>query len=606
MPLHRDRRATQQTRPPRPGGDGSAFDTSFRRRLLSVAAVFGLALAALLARAAQLCVVSAEAFGAQAMKQVLHDLQLHGPRGDILDRSGAPLAVSVQVSSLAARPKAIEDRARVAEALARTLQLRFEEVFPALTGTRGFVWIRRWLAPDQAARIEALGEHGLSLVPESRRYYPGRELAAHLLGFVGHDERGLEGLERAFDRELSGEPLTLTSLRDARGRHLLLGGVTPPATAGAGRSLVLTLDRGVQYLTEQALRRVVETSGAAAATAVVLEPQSGDIAALASYPAFNPNAIGKDDAGRRRNRAVADSFEPGSIMKVLTLAAAIEDRAISLTEKIFCENGSWRFGKHHITDLHRAGHLTPAEIIKFSSNICTAKIGLRLGAERLHAGLRRFLLGERTGAPLPGEVPGVLHPVARWRKSHVVTHSYGYGATVTALQLAQAYAAIAQGGELTRPRLVRSVIDRDGKVLQQFGREVRGRAVSAETARIVTRMMVGVTEKGGTGRRAAIPGFEVAGKTGTAMKVGPDGVYTSEKRRVFFAGFVPAEAPRLVAVVMVDEPRGKVTGGQVAAPAWREIAEGVLRLWNVAPTREIEKPTARTAARSGPRPEGGG
>jgi cell division protein FtsI (penicillin-binding protein 3) len=554
--------------------------------VVAVAAVFAALFAALLARAVHLCLFPSEAYGREAVRQALHDLQITGPRGDILDRAGAPLAVSTLVPSVYARPRAIEDRARTAEGLAVALSLRFEDVFPALTGDRGFVWIRRWLAPEAARRVEALRERGVGLMQEARRYYPDRELGAHVLGIVGHDGRGLEGLERAFDPTLRGEPLSMTALRDARGRSLLQHGAIPPG-AGSGRTLLLTLDRSLQYLAEEALARGARASRAKGGSFVALDPQSGEVLALASWPSFNPNAFDAHPPEERRNRAIVDALEPGSTMKPFTLATALEARAVRLSERIDCERGAWRVGKHLIRDVRRSGVLTPAEVVKYSSNICAAKIGLRLGAERLHAGLRRWFFGERAVVGLPGEAPGVLHPPERWRKSHVVTHSYGYGLQVTALQLAQAFAGIAQGGEVLKTRLVRAVLDREGNVLFRTEREVRGRAVSRATARAVARMMVGVTEKGGTGTRAAIPGFDVAGKTGTAMKVGEGGAYSAQKRVVYFAGFVPAEAPRFAAVVVLDEPEGAVTGGQAAAPVWREVAQGALRLWGVPPTREV-------------------
>jgi cell division protein FtsI (penicillin-binding protein 3) len=577
-----------------------------RKRLLAVALFFGLAFAGLFARAVKVCVLNHEIFGPQAVRQALGDLQLSGPRGDIVDRAGAPLAVSVQVPSAYARPRALEDRARVAERLATALKMRFEEVFPLLTGERRFVWLKRWLSPDEEKAVRSLGDRGISVVLEPRRYYPGRELAAHVLGFVGHDERGLEGIERTFDEQLRGAPLTFPSMRDARGRHLLISGVLPPATAGAGQTLVLTIDRVLQHIAEEALARAAQKSGAKGGSVVVLEPHGAEILALASYPRFNPNAFANHDGSERRNRAATDAFEPGSTAKVFTLGIALETGAATLSERIFCERGRWRVGTHRISDLKPHGRLTVAEVLRFSSNIGAAKIGRRLGARRLYEGLSRFFFGSRTGVPVPGESPGVLHPAARWREADVVTHSYGYGLAVTALQLAQAYAAIANGGEVVRPRLVRAVLDREGKVLHAFGREVRGRALSAATARTLTRLMVGVTQRGGTGRRAALPGYEVAGKTGTAMKIGTDGKYTPERRTVLFAGFAPADSPRLVAVVTLDEPRGRVTGGEVAAPAWREIAEGALRLWAVPPTHPAPTVAAATRARPSPAPRRAG
>jgi cell division protein FtsI (penicillin-binding protein 3) len=576
-----------------------------RARILIVSMLGGLVAATLLVRAAWLGIVEADRFGPQAMRQAVADLQLRGRRGDIVDRDGRPLAGSVPVWSLGAHRRNVQQPFQTATKLAPILRVEPERLFASLSGGSGFVWLKRWLTRPESEAVLALAgkgpplsdegqerralkraeqrlatELGVELALEARRYYVDRELAAHVLGFVDPDERGIEGIEQHFDAELRGRPLTISAMRDRRGNTFLKSGVLPPQSAGAGHTVVLTLDRVLQYEAEAAIARAAAKAGAKGAMAVVLEPSSGEVLALATWPRFNPNTRADSVPDDRRNKAIVDTFEPGSTMKPLSIGAAIEAGVVTPETRLFCHNGQRTFGqgrwKHTIKDVKALGKATVAEVIQYSSNICAGLIGERLGAEKLHAGLERFLLGKKTGVELPGEAPGVLRPVQRWHGSSVVTHAYGYGLSVTALQLASAYAAIANGGELVAPRIVREVRDSKERVVRRFERRLRGRALSAETARKLREMMVGVTERGGTGTRAAIAGYRIAGKTGTALKPSARG-YSAEKRRVLFAGFAPAERARLAAVVVLDEPQGKLTGGLAAAPAWREIVEAGLR-----------------------------
>ena len=579
-----------------------------RGRLIFVAVCCALAVSGLLARAAYVCVVSADVFGPQALKQALTDLQIHGQRGDIVDRHGQQLAWSVPVKSAYARRQFVQQPFQTAQRVAEILKTDANSVFTQLSGERGYVWLRRWLSQEEEAAFEKLREPGVALTDEARRYYTQRETAAHILGFVDHDEKGLEGIERAFDQELRGKPLTVSALRDTRGRTFVKGGALPAHTAAAGHTVVLTIDAALQYETETALENAAVAAKAKGASAIVIEPQSGEILALASYPRFNPNSRGVEPADARRARPVTDMFEPGSTMKPFTIATAIEHGVVAPTTKMFCHLGQRVFGsgkwQRTIKDVKALGEATVAEVVKYSSNICTALIGEKVNKTRLREGFARFFFGERTEVGLPGESKGALHPLEKWSGSSVVTHSYGYGLAVTAVQLAQGYAALANDGEVVRPRLVREVRNAQGLVVKRFERERRGIAVSPQTARKVREMMVGVTEKGGTGRRAAIPGFRIAAKTGTALKPGKPGMgYTGSKRRVVFAGIFPADEPKLVAIVMFEEPEGKVTGGQIAAPAWKDIVERAIRHLGITPDPKLlaadlagQKPGGRQTA----------
>lgn len=541
------------------------------------------------ARAFYLQVVKKEQLLKLAEKQHQKIVQLTPARGTIYDRNSAALAVSIEMDSCYGEPRNIENIAEAAAKLAPLLGMTRESLEGKLAGSRNFVWLQRRMTPDLSRKIKELEIDGIGFVKESKRFYPNGEMAGHVIGFTGLDPEGLEGVERKYDATILGGTGYLVTERDALGRDIALKG-TVVKNASKGNNVTLTVDKNIQYITEKELAKAVQTCGAKAGIALVMEPQSGKVLAMANYPNFNPNSYFKYPQPALRNRAISDSFEPGSTFKVFLIAAALEERVVSAGDGFNCENGSWSIGGRTIHDTHRYGRLSVAEILKYSSNIGAAKIGSRLGQERLSSYLRGFGFGERSGIDLPGEANGYLRDQRQWFGVDLATISFGQGVSATSLQLAAAVSAVANGGNLVKPYVVEKISDDSGNVLQQFAPQPRRRVISAETARTVARMMEGVAAEGGTGMSAAVEGYKVAGKTGTAQKVDPiTKGYSVDKRTASFIGFVPAENPRLTILVVIDEPRTSPYGGVVAAPAFSAIALQSLCYMKVPPDQPVKK-----------------
>lgn len=556
-------------------------------RLALLGAVFLGLLLAVLGRAVKLQVFDGDVLEGMARDQYVRQIEVPARRGDILDRRGTPLAQSVDVDSVWVDPSMLPDVRRAARALAKRLALDPEELEARLSRGKRFVWVKRQAKPQEVEAVKALGLPGLGFAKEPRRYYPQRELAAHVLGLVGQDGRGLEGLERAFHDELSGQAVQVAGLRDARGRKALVEGAADTGSL-TGASVTLTLDSHLQYVTERALAKAVEEARATAGVAMVMDPATGELLALANHPRFNPNvppAAGDAGASVVRNRASQDLYEPGSTMKPFVVAAALEAGVVKPDTLFDCEMGAWNVGRHTINDTHPYGLLTPGRILQVSSNIGMSKMAQLLGRERLVEGYKAFGFGERAGLMLPGEGRGSL-PFPRAEVA-LATQSFGQGLTATAVQVTAAYGALANGGRLMRPYLVSRVVDPDGVVLVENKPTPVRQVVSPETARRVVRMLESVVTKEGTAPRAALPGYRVAGKTGTAQKVDPVARGYSAKRIASFAGLVPADNPRVVIHVVIDEPKTDVYGGLVAAPAFREIAVAALASLGVAPTEPL-------------------
>ena len=538
-------------------------------------------------RAYYLQVVQAPALQERADQQRQRIVKLAPQRGSIYDSWGDPLAVSLAAESLYADPARVKEPKKVAAELAKLLKASKKELTRLLSAKKRFVWLQRKLDPEIAKQIRSLKIEGLQFVGERKRYYPQANTAAHVIGFTGLDPRGLEGIELEYDQQLQGQPGRLVSLRDARGRGLasadqLVQGGT------AGNNLYLTLDRSLQYVAEKELARVVKETAAVGGTAVMLEPASGRILALASQPDYNPNLAGRYPAAKRRNRAVCDMYEPGSTFKPFLLAAALEEGVVHPGQKIYCENGRFAVGGKTIRDHKKYKTLSLKNVLKYSSNIGFAKLGQALGREKFYSYIRDFGFGEITGIDLPGEAKGILRPPSRWFEIDLAAISFGQGLSVTPIQMASAVAAIANGGLLMEPYLVEKVTDAAGEVVMRRLPEVRRRVVSEKTAQIVKDMMVSVTEPGGTGTRGALTGYRVAGKTGTAQKVDSvTGGYSPDKRVLSFVGFVPADNPALVLAVTVDEPKKKSYGGVVAAPVFARIASQTLSHMNILPKGEV-------------------
>ncbi len=550
--------------------------------------LFILAFCVISVRAYQLQVVEAPELRARADQQRNHVVKLAPRRGSIVDRHGSPLAVSLQVDSLYADPVLIQDPAATAKKLAPILDIPQPELFKRLTATgRRFVWLQRMMDPDVAAEVRQLRLPGLVFVNERKRFYPQSTIGAHVVGFTGLDPRGLEGIELEYDRLLQGEPELLLSIKDARGREMATGEASVQGGA-TGHNLQLTLDRSLQYIAEKELVRVVRESNAIGGTLVMLEPASGRVLALASWPEFNPNLAGRYPADQRRNRAICDIYEPGSTFKPFLLAGVLEEGLMTPEQTVYCEQGRYSVGGSVVRDHRKFGDLNLGEMLKFSSNIGFVKLGKELERDRYYRYLRLFGFGSRTGIDFPGEVSGLIRPPSRWFEIDLAAMSFGQGLSVTPIQMATAMAAIANGGLLMEPYLVETITDEDHRVVRRRLPEVRHRVISERTAAQVRDMMVAVTEPGGTGIRAAVPGFRVAGKTGTAQKVDSvTGGYSVDKRIASFIGFVPAENPAVVIAVTVDEPQGDVYGGQVAAPAFARVASQTLNHLRILPRENV-------------------
>jgi cell division protein FtsI (penicillin-binding protein 3) len=564
----------------RASGEGATRWMRLRVAMMGGLLLLGLGLA--FARAVQLQVVQAARLGLMATDQSTREMEVPARRGEILDRRGVSLASSVEVDSLWVDPSALGDVPRAATDLARTLHLDASELVQRFERARRFAWVKRQVTPQELAAARALGVPGLGVTKEPKRFYPQKDLAAQVLGVVGKDGQGLEGLELAFEDELSGTGSKVEGIRDARGRNVLLDGA-PGTRAREGANVTLTVDRTLQYTAEKVLDRAVAESEAVTGLVVALDPRTGELLALAHSPRFNPNSPGNLPPSLLRDRAALDVFEPGSTFKAFVAAGALENGAVRTDESFFCENGAWEVGKHVIHDTHPHGWLTLPQILQVSSNICMAKVAQKLGREGMVRTAQRFGFGERSGLGLPGEGRGsVPYPRA---DVALATQSFGQGVSATAVQVAAAFGALANNGILMRPYIVSRVTDPDGLVLLENQPTQVRRVVSERTAHTVVSMLEGVVDKGGTASRAHMDDYRVAGKTGTAQK--PDtlaGGY-SERRIASFAGLVPAEDPRLVVLVVIDEPKIDVFGGLVAAPAFKEIAAAALPALGVAPSR---------------------
>ena len=574
-----------------------------------VAAFLCLWMVAVGARLTYLQTAGHEWLARRARAQQTGAAELQPVRGLILDRRGRELARSVGVDSFFAVPAEVEDVDAAAARLAPALRLDAAEIAgrirQAKEARRSFVWLARKVSEEQARAVAALGLKGVHSRQERQRRYPNGALAAHALGFVGLDEKGLAGVEQVYDAALSGEAGRLTVERDARRVAFESG----REEAEDGRTVVLTIDQTVQHMTETALNAAMERSRAKSGAAIVLDPRTGEILALANAPAFDPNAANGASDDLRRNDALQNIYEPGSTFKVVAFSGALEEGLTTPDERIDCLGGGINVAGRFIRDHTPYGTLTATEALAKSSNVAAIKLGMRLGNQGLYDYMRRFGFGARTGVELPGETKGILRPVSGWHGSSIGSLSIGQEIGVTPVQVAAAFAAIANDGVRVAPHLVREIQDAEGRVVERAAPESH-RVVSAETARAVRGMLEAVTVKG-TAKRARPDGYTAAGKTGTAQKIDPKTrAYSKTKHVASFVGFAPVENPSVVIIVVIDEPVGTYHGGDTAAPVFREIADQVLPYLDVTPDDEpapAEAPAPRTVAQAAaptPAPDG--
>jgi cell division protein FtsI (penicillin-binding protein 3) len=555
----------------------------FKVRIIFLSFLLSFCFVLIAGRMFQLQVLKKEQLYKLAAQQHHIQIPLVPKRGTVCDSKNNELAVSIEVDSVYADSRKVEDVERTVNKLASILQVDRGELKQKLKSRRSFEWIQRKISSKEAEQINALQLPGIHFLKENRRFYPNSQLAAHLVGFVGLDSKGLEGIEYQYDALLNGANHVMITDRDALGRGIAMGKV-PFKKEDPYRNIVLTIDKSIQHITETEVGRGVEKWGAKGGMAIAMDPMTGKVLAMASYPTFNPNQFIQYRSKNWRNRAISDTFEPGSLFKTFLAAAALEEQVVRPSDSFFCENGSYTVYDRTIHDTSKHGWLTFQQIIKFSSNIGASKVGEKMGKERYYRYISAFGFGEKTRVGLPGEGKGIVHHPRYWPPVALDTISYGQGVSVTGIQLVTALSAIANGGSLMKPYVVEKIMNEKGEVVQCFQPEVVRKVISEETAKKVTALLKVTTEKGGTGEGAVPEGYEVAGKTGTAQKVDSIlGGYSEDRYMSGFIGFDPTEKPRLVLLVVIDEPQGNNYGGVVAAPIFRAIMEKVLPYLHVVP-----------------------
>lgn len=557
-----------------------------RFRIYVIATFFLIGFGTVLVRAYQLQVLESDRLKAIARAGYMGTTKLPPKRGTIYDREGHELALSVEMGSIYSHPNRIKEKAKAARYLSRVLGEREERILRLLQSGRSFCWIKRRIAPDLAMQVTALDLEGVGVITETRRYYPSREIAAHLIGFAGTDNQGLEGLEKRYDRDLRGPQYSLIHMQDALGRPFA---ISRPIPSGHGmHDLILTIDKDIQYKAQQSLKSAVKKTKAKSGHCLVLDPMTGEILAMAVVPEFNPNIFSEYRASQWRNRTITDCFEPGSTIKAFLLATSLEESVVTPDTNFDCEQGKFRIGANVVHDTHKYDVLSVSDIVVHSSNIGAIKIGQRLGYARFTEYLRRLGFGSKTGIGLLGERKGFIRPPKEAREIDQATLFFGQGMTTTSLQLAMAMAAIANGGKLMRPYVVKSIVDKaTGKVKERCPKVVR-RVFSYQTSKEVRRILEGVVSNEGTAPKAAIRGFRVAGKTGTSQKVDPKTKrYSRTKFVAVFVGFVPLDRPKLVILVVIDEPKGIAYGGVVAAPVFKQVGKWVLNHLRVNPSKGL-------------------
>ena len=517
-------------------------------------------------------------------------VKLEPRRGNIYDRLGRVLAIYLDTTSLYAVPKEINDKEGVAAILAETLNLDKQILLKKLNKNNYFAWVKRKLDSGLAEKAKNLHIEGVYSINEAKRFYPGGRLACHILGITGIDNKGLEGIELYYDKELNGEYGWRHTQRDAKKREIVSfeRGALP---ARDGNSLVLTIDEVVQHIIEKEIEDIVKSYRPRGVSIIALDPGTGEILGLANYPQFNSNDLSGINMDFVRNRAISDSFEPGSVFKIVTASAALEEGIVDFDSEFFCENGNYKIGKRTLRDYRPYGTLTFRKIIEKSSNIGTAKVAAKLGKERLSAYIKRFNFGKPTGVDLPGEAAGIMREVQGWSYVDMTTIPMGQGIAVTALQMASCISVMANSGILMRPYILKKVLDEGGIAIRENRPKAIRRVISKNAADKTKELLKGVIREG-TGKQARLNNFTSCGKTGTAQKVKPEGGYYSDRYIASFVGFAPYDEPAVSLVVCVDEPRGKYFGGEVAAPAFKNIMEKVLSYMGIESDRDEIKKTS--------------
>jgi len=549
-------------------------------RIVTLLMLFLVIFIALISRAFQIQVLSRENLKILAERQHIKTLCVEPERGVIFDRNGEKLAASIMADSICADPSKIGNLSEAAGSLAPVLNIDKDKIFSRLSTSKNFCWLARKIPPDQANSVEALNIDGIFIIKEPKRFYPNGELAGRLIGFVGLDSTGLEGLELKYENYLKGSPEKLIWARDAKGNKLYPRVEKTSVQQTESNNLILTIDGRLQHLVESKLSEAVAAKRAKGGFAIVMDPKTGEILALADQPGFDPNKFSSYNVGKGKNKAITDCFDPGSTFKPFLAAAVLEEGVAKETDRFNCENGYYRIADRVIHEAQRKkyGTLTLHDILKYSSNIGCVKISERLGKEKFYEYITKFGFGTKTGIDIPGESGGLLRPLQNWTRVDASTIAFGQGISVTAIQLISALSVIANHGVLMKPYIVRAVVDKQGQVIKKFTPTPVRNVISPLTAKRMTAMLTDVVgEHDGTGKRAQIINISVAGKTGTSQKFDfGRRVYSSERVRTSFMGFFPSENPQIAILVTLDEPQIDKWGGVAAAPVFKNIGEQIL------------------------------
>ena len=561
-----------------------------RWRVFIIAALIIALFAMVSVKALELQVLDRERAFKLARKQHHGTSTLLPRRGKIFDTNGKELAVNVDVQSVYANPKKIKKPAETAKVLSTKLDVNEKKTLKRVSSNKSFVWVKRLADTKAAEELKDSDIEGLGYIPEPKRIYPNGHLMGQVIGITDVDSIGIEGLEYHYDNLLIGKTRKITLKRDARGHKILddpeeIQDIDKDKTSG--NDIQLTIDSQIQHIVERELKEGIEEMGGEKGMALVMNPETGEVLAMASYPFLDPNKYREYPEFYRRNLPIWYAHEPGSTMKVFLTAAALEDKKVNPSSKFNCENGRRKIGSAVIKDVKPRGTLTVKEIVQYSSNIGASKIGEMLGRDKYYKYLKKFGFGEKTGIGLPGESKGQLAAPRKWGPIELATISFGQGVSVTSLQLVTALSAIANGGYLMKPYVIEKITDPEGNVVEENKPEVVTRVVSYDTSDQMKQMLQNVVENG-TGKKAQIPGFSVGGKTGTAQIPNPNtGGYYSDRYIASFIGFTPVEDPQIVMVVVVEAPRKKTHGGSVAGPIFKQIAEKVLFHLDVSPNKEL-------------------
>lgn len=547
------------------------------RRTVILVTVISFSFLAVLFRLSDIMLLNHDWFSAKARVQQIKKEVVPIKRGIIFDRRGRELAINLETESVYSNPSEISSPDDISSVLSKVISQEPDIIFAKLNSDKKFSWIERKLDMERTQMIKDMKIKGIGFLPEMKRFYPKGALASHIIGFVNPDNNGLEGIERKYEKYLSARSENAYMLRDAKG-NILSDGLTKEIK---GNNIVLTIDEGLQYILEKNLDAAMLKWKAASATAIMMDPYTGEILAMANRPAYNLNNTSEADMHQMRNRAITDCYEPGSTFKIIVGVAALEEGVVNLRSKFDCSAGHVDVGGNRIRDSHRHGVLTFEEIIQKSSNVGTIKVGLSLGKSKIYDYIKKLGFGEKTGIDLAGEVSGIVRPPERWSGMSIGAISIGQEIAVTPLQILRAYSVIANGGFLVKPYVVSEILSPEGKVIYKTVAETE-RIISEKTINTFRGILKKVTEDGGTAKGASVAGNQVAGKTGTAQIIDPKTKkYSRDKFISSFVGFVPADEPRLAMIVVIHEPKGQIYGGVVAGPVFRAIADEALSYLSV-------------------------